>query len=1548
MAESHSTATPETTKAISTAQSPLHDFNTTAEIESNSNLVTSDRLMMSVGGSPETPPSQFAGALGQLGGAAQVGMLRQLQRGYGNNYVGKVIQAKLTVGQAGDVYEQEADRVADQIMRMPESDSISGVNVSEQIQPVRIQRMCTECEEEEQIHRKEGGGPTPTVTPALESRLNTTKGSGEPLPQWVRSRMEPRFGADFAGVRVHRGSEASTLNRELGAQAFTRQRDIYFGAGRYQPDTREGQRLLAHELTHVVQQESNNYVHTQVSDQIQRYCETSEACLAELTTNKAQLRRAIQGALKDSLQDDSNFVNELISAALDVFPDDAVTEVENRAQIVASMTAPHNGTEIGLTTALRNVQNLLTTEIPVDLQGVRSSYSVAYLIQGISTDIATYFLGALNNAPIEVTDAASNAREGLRIHLERTIAATENPSNLLSLELEATIIALFDQRTAFALTGERPKRSTIGRQIGQLARRTMLLNQALLNIQTRATGEATPLDQEIIQAAAQIAHIRQIAQQERDTREALGDDITLLAQQQIDVEDPVFADHSPSSEIGISINPQEALPEASDTAANQFMRSLQRRVQSQQTELSSLRGAILPISPSYELPEFTTIFRRWFAFFSLAQEQQDPALRLYLDLMGASYQLMGSSLLEGPSAISGGIARAMMMQIFAEQMQSHLGGGINTQFSVGQRLTRSEEVSGRASSPRYEFAELFSRTRQERSLQGEITSRTIARENSEQDTSVRFSAVAGRPLLEQPMAAVEAGISSSLIPLVGLRQVEAQEGWSYLVDVYDPMSTDDVPVMREHKVMPSEITNYLMAYQQHVATLQQGHHPRVERRAIGEQVESSEANAVARYLEGEINPEPSREAQSLRGSLTEAREGAGISSSRDRPQELLQEATFRLIIDFERYFNDFYQQHQEAAYRLGSIFIIANVQFGVGQQLMNLLNPQTIADMLQQALQVSLITYSLRSLFGSVGRIAATSYESYLKSQGVSEVAALISIGAFLRNASQASNFQAARAWSYMVQHIVEDASELFESLVTTPLTQGFEHLTSQRPTSPRELADALRNTPIMHNQESRAVLLEGIEARIGELEAQGVGTSRSDPEYDALIHFRDHLLQRTSLQQSQLSSDVDMALPGSQERTAETDFFSSRTPEERSALSNALGNLAGQVPIIENPTLPGHTVRVRYDEGRVQIEVGPLANTSHIHAHLETVRQLRRYEGFVGTIRHLIARVRNHLRILGPDYGTRGHEARLEVNKLNAILADLEARQQSVQERAQRLNDDTSLAVNQAEQQAIAAEIESIQQQLIRHLQDINSYEQGRGFVAAEDTRRIIRTDEITAVPAGYLVQKVQLHDLNAPNYAPETVPQPPIVLEFPDGTRVWRDTPGGPIRHESTLRAGTGRQHLERGHYSASEYGRPTGPRYERSHTLGQGTGFESPYGIYDAPGYVNQTLQNNGIESYLRQMAAAPPPGTSYRVVTSTSPIYIGGLPTRRLGNMTYRVEVVINGEVHPFFEYTIQVSGSVDHPQITASPITFANNPIAQSHRQRVPMPDILRQTVNRTL
>lgn len=127
-------------------------------------------------------------------------------------------QAKLTVGQPGNSYEQEADRVAEQVMRM----TVPEPAVATEAQPgPAVQRKCSACgSEDELLSRKEDRKADNFETSSdIESQLNRTKGGGSALSKEVRSFMEPRFGHDFSQVRVHTDSEAVQMNRDLSEKS---------------------------------------------------------------------------------------------------------------------------------------------------------------------------------------------------------------------------------------------------------------------------------------------------------------------------------------------------------------------------------------------------------------------------------------------------------------------------------------------------------------------------------------------------------------------------------------------------------------------------------------------------------------------------------------------------------------------------------------------------------------------------------------------------------------------------------------------------------------------------------------------------------------------------------------------------------------------------------------------------------------------------------------------------------------------------------------------------------------------------------------------------------------------------------------------------------------------------------------------------------------------------------------------------------------------------------------------------------------------------------
>ncbi|MCW5599988.1 DUF4157 domain-containing protein [Nitrosomonas sp.] len=185
------------------------------------------------------------------------------------------IQFSLKVGQPGDRYEREADTIAERVVAIPKEQShaapelqtkllTKAITPFRQHQSPEVQPKCTACEAEEveenvanlqrkPLLQKQADGSLAASGDATH-RLQRTQGSGQRLDKSTRTRMESAFGTDLSSIRIHTDSQAIQLNRDLGAQAFTHGSDVYFNSGKYDPHSKSGERLLAHELTHTVQQ----------------------------------------------------------------------------------------------------------------------------------------------------------------------------------------------------------------------------------------------------------------------------------------------------------------------------------------------------------------------------------------------------------------------------------------------------------------------------------------------------------------------------------------------------------------------------------------------------------------------------------------------------------------------------------------------------------------------------------------------------------------------------------------------------------------------------------------------------------------------------------------------------------------------------------------------------------------------------------------------------------------------------------------------------------------------------------------------------------------------------------------------------------------------------------------------------------------------------------------------------------------------------------------------------------------------------------------------
>jgi hypothetical protein len=227
----------------------------------------------------------------------------------------QIVQAKLTIGEPGDKYEQEADRVAasvvnsfhaptsqqsqpsqavqrqeeeeEEIQAKPEITALqrqeepveeiqAKLNISDQKRsplPSEVQQEAMPEDEELQtkpiLQRREaiGGGEASTD---VESAINSARGNGQPLEAGLQRSMGQAMGADFSRVKVHTDAQADRLNRSIQARAFTTGQDVFFRQGEYNPGSRGGQELVAHELTHVVQQGGSQVQRSLQQEQIKQ------------------------------------------------------------------------------------------------------------------------------------------------------------------------------------------------------------------------------------------------------------------------------------------------------------------------------------------------------------------------------------------------------------------------------------------------------------------------------------------------------------------------------------------------------------------------------------------------------------------------------------------------------------------------------------------------------------------------------------------------------------------------------------------------------------------------------------------------------------------------------------------------------------------------------------------------------------------------------------------------------------------------------------------------------------------------------------------------------------------------------------------------------------------------------------------------------------------------------------------------------------------------------------------------------------------------------
>jgi hypothetical protein len=305
---------------------------------------------------------------------------------------GMPIMPKLTAGAVGDKYEQEADAVASQVVQQlnspPDRMQRYGYGKKDeatfQRQPIagavqRVPGYGSDAEEETvrmkpmvQLKGASVGGVAP---PDLEEAIQRERSRGQALADNIRNPMENAFGADFGGVRIHTDNTADQLNQSIQAKAFTTEQDVFFRQGAYAPQSKGGQELLAHELTHVVQQNGRSVqrslLQRNVPNLIQR---DDDESFSESTGNAIDICSSGADIVK-GLSDTAGITSLAGNAdALGDFTGDVATTLENSKFVYEAYKVGIPRTQEETLTTIQGVAGLAALTSSLDTYGTLLSY----------------------------------------------------------------------------------------------------------------------------------------------------------------------------------------------------------------------------------------------------------------------------------------------------------------------------------------------------------------------------------------------------------------------------------------------------------------------------------------------------------------------------------------------------------------------------------------------------------------------------------------------------------------------------------------------------------------------------------------------------------------------------------------------------------------------------------------------------------------------------------------------------------------------------------------------------------------------------------------------------------------------------------------------------------------------------------------------------------------------------------------------------------------------------------------------------------------------
>ncbi|MEQ8961516.1 MAG: DUF4157 domain-containing protein [Coleofasciculus sp. C2-GNP5-27] len=305
------------------------------------------------------------------------------------------VQTKLTIGEPGDKYEQEADTMAAKVMAMPDSTLSQSVGRQTEADKPPLAKSISSL-----VQRS--ASDTSQASPSIENRLASSQGGGNPLPENVRSFMEPRFGADFSPVRVHTDSTAVQMNKELGAQAFAHGSNIYYGGGK-SPNVDE---LTAHELTHTIQQGAAMRLNKQVQRHVQEEEEQETLQAKELPVHQGEVSRNKPVQLTETLAAKTvpdSTAQASLNKEQSFKPE--ITEAETEAQPIQAKAY----TSLAVSSTSPRIQRWSLPSIPTSLAEAKSA--VLSPVANLASSIPGYPLlkVVVGKDPIKGTPVERNA-----------------------------------------------------------------------------------------------------------------------------------------------------------------------------------------------------------------------------------------------------------------------------------------------------------------------------------------------------------------------------------------------------------------------------------------------------------------------------------------------------------------------------------------------------------------------------------------------------------------------------------------------------------------------------------------------------------------------------------------------------------------------------------------------------------------------------------------------------------------------------------------------------------------------------------------------------------------------------------------------------------------------------------------------------------------------------------------------------------------------------------------------------------------------------------